>query len=47
MPGELELELSVRFGFVPFLLELSQGSHQGLRDVLAAVLSEAASDRVR
>src|SRR5712692_5534439 len=44
---KLELELRVRFGLVPFLLELIQGAHQRLRHVLAAVSAKAPADRMR
>src|SRR5712692_4820099 len=44
--GELELKLGVRFGFMPYVLQLLERAHQRLGHVLAAIRTEPPADRV-
>src|SRR5260370_4682754 len=44
--GELELELRVGLGFMPYVLELLQRAHQRFGHVLAAIRTEPPADRM-
>src|SRR5260370_32481719 len=44
--GELELKLGVRFGFMPYVLELLERAHQRLGHVLASIRTEPPADRM-
>src|SRR4029079_7250091 len=46
VPGQLELERRVGLGLMPDALQLLEGGHQCLGDVLSAVGAKPAADRV-